>query len=404
MQLTVVANSAPMRQLSFAIVGAGISGLTAAAALLQRGFKVRIYEQASVLGDVGAGLTVSPNATHALQSIGLGPDLQRFGMEPTRGGVKHWQTGELLTSILRGDSMLKQYGAPYYQIHRADLHAALVRAVRGAAGDKADPIHLGCCFRSLRQGGGVVALEFTNGTSASADVVIAADGARSPVRTAVFGATQPRFTGYIAFRGLADMTRLDPAIVQPSSCISLGPGRSFTRYLVRGGSLVNYVGLAERDDWREEGWSIPSSVAELLAEYRGWYDDVHQIIRATPDDRIFKWALHDRDPLTGWNDGAITLIGDAAHPMLPFLGFGAAMGLEDAIVLARAFELSTSVPEALRRYQDARLERCTYVMLKSRETALQYHSGDMGRVQRPNGHQTAESLGLMAYNPSTVAL
>jgi salicylate hydroxylase len=404
MQPVGVANSRRMRQQRIAIIGAGISGLTAAAALLRRGFKVRVYEQAPALGDVGAGLTVSPNATHALLSIGLGEDLRRDGMEPVRGGVKHWQSGELLASNLRGDSMVSQYGAPYYQIHRADLHAALVRAVRAASVDGSDPISLDSCFRSLRHGDAAIDIEFASGTTARADVLIAADGARSTVRTAVFGASQPKFTGYIAFRGLADMARLDPAVIQPTSCISLGPRHSFTRYLVRGGAMVNFVGLAERDDWREEGWSIPSSVAELAAEFDGWYPDIHKIIRATPENRIFKWALHDRDPLPEWNHGCISLLGDAAHPMLPFLGFGAAMGMEDAIVLARAFELSASVPEALRRYQEARLERTTFVMLKARETALQYHSGDMNRFQRPNGHQTAESLGLMAYNPVTVPI
>jgi salicylate hydroxylase len=192
-------------------------------------------------------------------------------------------------------------------------------------------------------------------------------------------------------------------MVTPTSCISIGPKHSFTRYLLRAGTLVNYVAMAERDDWREEGWSIPSSIPELLAEYQGWYDDIHQIIRATPADKIFKWALYDRDPLPEWNRGQITLLGDAAHPMLPFLGSGAAMGIEDAIVLARAFELAGSVPEALRRYQEARLERTTFVMLKSRETALLYHAGDTDKY-RTRPHQSAESLGLMSYNPVTVAL
>jgi salicylate hydroxylase len=392
-----------MRQLQIAIIGAGISGLTAAAALLRRGFDVHVYEQAPALGDVGAGLTVTPNATHALQSIGLGPDLEQFGMVPAQGGVKHWRTGELLTSIMRGDTMVQKYGAQYYQIHRADLHAGLVRETRAAARPGVDPISLNCQFVSSREHNGRLEVRFADGRRASADVLIAADGARSAVRTAVFGASQPKFTGYIAYRGLADMRKLAPGIITPTSCLSIGPQRSFTRYLVRAGTLVNYVGLAERDDWREEGWSIPSSIPELLAEYEGWYPDVHEIIRATPPDKVFRWALYDRDPLPEWNRGNVTLIGDAAHPMLPFLGSGAAMGIEDGVLLARAFELAGSVAEALRRYQEARLERTTFVMLKSRETALQYHSGDTEGYQR-RPHQSAESLGLMSYNPVTIAL
>lgn len=392
-----------MRQLKIAIIGAGIAGLTAAAALLRRGFDVRVYEQAPVLGDVGAGLTVSPNATHALQSIGLGPDLEQFGMKPAQGGVKHWQTGELLTSIMRGDNMIKQYGAQYYQIHRADMHLGLVRETHAAARSGVDPIALNCQFVSCREQHGRIEFRFADGRGATADVLIAADGARSVVRTAVFGASQPTFTGYIAYRGLADMRQLTPDIITPSSCLSIGPKHSFTRYPVRAGTLINYVAMAERDDWREEGWSIPSSIPELLAEYAGWYDDIHRIIRATPPDKIFKWALYDRDPLPEWNRGNVTLIGDAAHPMLPFLGSGAAMAIEDGIVLARAFELAGSVPQALQRYQQARLERTTFVMLKSRETALLYHSGDTGSY-RNRSHQSAESLGLMSYNPVTAAL
>jgi salicylate hydroxylase len=388
-----------MRAMRIAVIGAGIAGLTTAAALLRRGFDVKVYEQAPRLGDVGAGLTISPNATHALLDIGLGPDLEQHALQPSQGGVRHWQTGEILSHIQRGDEMLRQYGAPYYQIHRADLHDALVRAVRAAAPAGRDPIELGRCFTGYRERGGQIEVQFANGPAAQADVMVAADGARSAVRTAVFGVSQPMFTGYIAYRGLADMSRLTPEIVTPTSCLSVGPGRSFTRYLVRGGAWVNYVGLSERDDWREEGWSIPSSVAELLKEYQGWYEDVHRIMRATPDDKVFKWALYDREPLPTWVRGNITLLGDAAHPMLPFLGSGAAMGLEDAVVLARAFEQSASVAEALRRYQDARLERTTWVMVKSRETALQYHSGSDEQYRR-RPHQSAESLGLMAYNPA----
>ncbi|MDW8258764.1 MAG: FAD-dependent monooxygenase [Gammaproteobacteria bacterium] len=390
-----------MRSLEIAIIGAGIAGLGAAAALLQRGLRARVYEQAPALGDVGAGLTVSPNATHALHAIGLERELAAIGMRPAQGGVKHWRTGELLVSVVRGASMQAQYGAPYYQVHRADLHAALVRCVRASATDGMDPIVLDHRFVGVRVAGGKVEVAFANGARITADVLIGADGARSAVRTEVFGASQPRFTGYVAYRGLAEMARLGNGVVEPPSCLSLGPGASFTRYLVRNGTLVNYVGLAERDDWREEGWSIRASMDELLAEYEGWYADIERIIRATPPDKIFKWALLDRDPLPTWVCGPVTLLGDAAHPMLPFLGQGAAMGLEDAIVLARAIAAADSIDAALRRYEAARLERTTFVMLKSRETAKIYHSGDLDSYH-VGRHPSAESLGLMAYNPAVV--
>ncbi|MFO1426007.1 MAG: FAD-dependent monooxygenase [Steroidobacteraceae bacterium] len=383
-----------------ALVGAGIAGLTAARALQLQGCRVRVYEQAPQLGEVGAGLTISPNATHALEAIGLGPELERIGMRPDRGGVKDWQSGELMVEISRGEEMLQKYGAAYYQVHRADLHGALAAAVLAA-----DPgaIRLGAGFRALRERGGRVEFELDGGVCESADVLIGADGVRSAVRAQLWGAERPRFTGYIAFRGLVPFAALPPGIIEPTSCLSTGPHHSFTRYLLRGGTLVNFVALAERDDWREEGWAIRATVEELLQEYAGWYEDVRTIIRHVPPDRLFKWALFDREPLAAWTRGRVTLLGDAAHPMLPFLGQGAAMGIEDGLVLARAFAASATPEEALQRYESARRERTTRVMLESRTTALNYHSGRRENFQ-PGRHVSAESLGLMSYDPATVAV
>ena len=387
-----------MKDLDIAIVGAGIAGLTAARALQTFGFRVRVYEQASRLGEVGAGLTISPNATHVLNAIGLEGVLERIGMRPTRGGVKHWRTGELLVEIPRGQDMLARYGAAYYQVHRADLHAALAEAIQA---HDPDAIVLGRCFESLLDDGQRVQLRFAGGASATAAVAIGADGLRSNVRQSLFGAQQPKFTGYIAYRGLVPVSRLPAGIINPTSCLSTGPGRSFTRYLLRGGTLVNFVGLCERHDWAEEGWSIRASVEEVLAEYADWYEDVRTIIRHTPPEGLIKWALFDREPLARWTVGRVALLGDAAHPMLPFLGQGAAMGIEDAMLLARAFDAAGSVDEALHRYVEARQSRTTWVMQQSRETARTYHSGRSENFQ-PGRHVSAESLGIMTYNPAAV--
>jgi salicylate hydroxylase len=165
--------------------------------------------------------------------------------------------------------------------------------------------------------------------------------------------------------------------------------------------LVNFVGLTERDDWREEGWSIRATIKEMLDEYAGWHEGVRSIIAATPPEGLFKWALFDREPLQEWTRGRVTLIGDAAHPMLPFLGQGAAMGIEDGMVVARTFAAAASLDEALRRYVEARLPRANWVMLESRKTALNYHSGRESNF-KPGHHVSAESLGLMSYNPAAV--
>ena len=389
-----------MRELQIAIIGAGIAGLTAARALQLMGFRPVVFEQAEVLGEVGAGLTVTPNATHVLNALGLESALEEIGMRPDRGGVKHWRTGELLVEISRGNEMREKYGAAYYQVHRADLHQALAAQV-----EECDPgaIRTAHSLTDFEQGKEGVRLKFAQGHTASADVMIGADGVRSRVRTQLFGAERPRFTGYVAYRGLVPFEALPDGVIEPTSCLSTGPHRSFTRYLVRGGRWVNFVGLTERQDWREEGWSIRADVQEMLEEYADWYPDVRTIIRSTPEHGLFKWALFDREPLPEWTRGAVTLIGDAAHPMLPFLGQGAAMGIEDGMVLARAFAAASSVSEALRRYEEARLQRANWVMLESRKTALNYHSGNDENF-RPGRHVSAESLGLMSYNPAEIPI
>ena len=394
-----------MRDLKIVIIGAGIAGLTAARALQTFGFRPQVFEQSLELGEVGAGLTISSNATHVLNAIGLTDVLPVIGLRPDQGGVKHWRTGETMVEIMRGDEMLQRYGAAYYQVHRADLHDALAQQVRAA-----DPgaIHLGQRFRSMTAQGRTTTLTFESGVSVDADVVIGADGSRSAVRRALFGALEPRFTGFIAYRGLVPRSALPseadrPSLLRPTSCISIGPGHTFARYLIRGGSTVNFVGLAERDDWREEGWSIRSSVEELAREFAGWYEDLQTIIHAAPPDQLFKWALFDRDPLPTWTRGSATLIGDAAHPMLPFLGQGAAMGIEDGMVIARAFAESDSLATALSRYEAARLERTTFVLEKSRETGRSYHAANPD-TYRGAHHLSAESLGLMSYNATTVSI
>jgi salicylate hydroxylase len=389
-----------MKDMRIAIIGAGISGLVAASALQRLGFRPRVYERAEELGEVGAGLTLSPNATHALNSIGFAAELEELGMRPEQAGVRHWQTGELKIAIPRGMKMIEKFGASYDHIHRADLHGALVSKVMTS-----DPtaIRLGAEFTAIRERASDIEVDFATGPGIRADVVIGADGLRSSVRAALFGSDNPRFTGYIAFRGLVPVDLLPPNFIEPpSSCLSTGRDRSFARYLIRDGQVLNFVGLAQRDGWHEEGWSIPASVEEMLAEYVGWDEDVRTIIRTVPADCLFKWALFDRDPLPEWTRGHVTLMGDAAHPMLPFLGSGAAMAIEDAVVLARAFESAVSIDDALRRYVTARYERTTHVMLKSREAAQAYHSGSDEYSERK--HITAENLGIWAYKAAEVTV
>jgi salicylate hydroxylase len=387
-----------VKQLHVVVVGAGLGGLTAALALLRAGFRVSVYEQAAALGEVGAGVTITPNGVHALNHLLGEAVMARVARTPSAGAIKHYRTGAILVETSRGNRMQEQYGAPYCQAHRADLHGALADAVRAM-----DPgcIHTGCSFAGLAEAADGVTVTFRNGASATGDILVGSDGIRSAVRRALWGEEQVTFTGYIAWRGLVPMDRLDPAVIVPDSASFAGPARSFARYKVRGGTLVNFAAFSRREEWAEESWSVHSEIAELQAEFQDFAPEVQAIIAATSPERCFKWGLFDREPLGQWTRGRVTLLGDAAHPMTPFLAQGAVMAIEDGMVLARALEAAAGWQEGLARYEAARRERGTFVMRESHVNARRMYSRDPDNYNS-SSHRTAESLGLYAYNPVTV--
>ena len=388
-----------MKDLNIAIIGAGIGGLSAALALQKLGFRATVFEQAPQLGEVGAGLSLSPTAVHGLNWLGMREVLESKAYKPEDQCVRHYQDARAISWINRGQSLLERYGERYYLIHRADLHDGLAARVRA---NDPDAIQLGKRCASLVQDAGGVSISFTDGSTARVDVLVGADGSRSAVRNAVFGALEPQYTGYIAWRGLIPMHLVPQEILDPPSGIFLGPGHMVNRYPVRNGELLNFVAFAERKDWSEEGWSIRSTVAELLAEFEGWTPWVTRFIELVPPDLLYKWGLFDREPLSSWTRGRVTLLGDAAHPVLPFLGHGAVLAIEDGVVLGRAFAAADAVPEALQRYEAARRERASFVVHESRKAGKQYHAPDTGSyTARTGGKAADEGLGLFSYNPVT---
>ena len=389
-----------MRNTHVLMIGAGMGGLTAALALQKLGIKVTIYEQAPALGEVGAGLTISPNATRALEYCGLGPFMEVNGDTPTNGALIHYKTGEALTLTQSQGSFKDRFGAEYYQIHRADLHDALVAAVYA---HDSDAIVLDHEFVSLKQDDQSVIATFKNGNSVYGDILVGADGARSAVRESIIDKVKVTFTGQAAFRGAVPAKDVKPFMTVANSAVTMGPGHIFTRYYMRHGELVNVVGIAKTDAWKQEGWSIPATHDEFLAEYQGWNNNVTGIIKAIPNHALFKWALFDRDPIEQWSKGRVTLLGDAAHPMLPFLGMGAAMALEDGVVIARCIEKYDTPVDVFKAYEDARKERTKGVLLDSRIQGEWYQNTD------PDDYAGFARTGemrvpLMGYDPGTVEI
>lgn len=389
-----------MEDLHTLIIGAGIGGLTAALSLQRAGFKVSVYEQVPELGDVGAGVTITPNACHVLNFLLGEESVDELCDVPASGAIKHFETGATLIDTERGDLPKRQYGAHYCQVHRADLHAALAEAVRE---NDPDALHVDSRFTGLDESESDITAVFADGRTVSGDILIGCDGIRSEVRQVLWGADEPQFTGYIAWRGLVPTDRLDAAFLIPDSAAFAGRGHTFTRYKVRHGTLYNFVAFARRDQWAAESWSERAEISELLEEFSDFAPEVQAIMRAVPPEHCFKWGLFDRPPLARWTRGRASLLGDAGHPMTPFLAQGAAMAIEDGLILARAVSKADDWQAALACYENARRERGTFVMLESHVNAERMYNRDPDSLSQ-NSHRSAEALGLYEYNPLTVPI
>lgn len=379
-----------------AIIGAGLGGLTCALALARAGLAVSVYEQAPVLGEVGAGITLSPNASRIMIHLGLEEPMRRLGVVPPRQLTQNLETGKVLIERERGQAVEAQYGAPYIHLHRADLHSLLADAL-----DLAQPgaVRLDHQLRSIANDGDRALLTFTNGKSYAADISIGADGVKSVTRDALFQTRPPQFTGQVAWRGVLPRAALPPDVQELPPGIWIGAKRLFMRYPMRGWDLVNYAAFVNLEGWSEEGWAIPSTVAELRGHYHDAEPMLLALIDATPLDQLFKWALHARDPLDSWIAGSVTLLGDAAHGMLPFMGQGAATSMEDGMVLARCLAQFPKA-EALMRYEAARKDRTTMVQTQSRLLGLQFQGKDpesFGKGPILN----EDALGLFAYDATS---
>ena len=354
------------------IAGAGLGGLTAALALIQQGHHVRVFEQALELREVGAGVQLGANGTRILIALGLEAAMRQVVCAATMKELRLGTTGQCWPTFDLGESSVERFGAPYWMVHRGDFHKVLLDAVRAAS---PDAVRAGNGCVGFEQTGEAVTLHLANGERVSGDVLIGADGVHSRVRQQMFGQGAARFTGIMAWRGLVPMERLPPHQRRLVGVNWVGVGGHVVTYPLRRGELLNFVGVVERDDWRVESWNEPGSHEECLRDLGNWHEDVKTIIRNI--DTPYKWALLGREPLDHYAQGRVCVMGDAAHPTLPFLAQGANMALEDAFVIARCLERA-DVADALRRYEEARLERTAAIVRGSSDNTKRFHNPALG--------------------------
>ncbi len=389
--------SAPER---IAIVGAGIGGLALALGLARAGKRLRVYEQAPELREIGAGVSLSPNAVKGLRYLGVGESLEALADEPPTQVTRHYANGKVLVNFRRHNTR-GQLGAPYLQAHRADLHDLLRQ---GLATLQPDALVLDRELTAVsKDAAGPYVLRFADGSQAGADLLVGADGLKSIVRRDVFSEPEPEFSGFVAWRGLVPRGELGVRQSRPGSMVFVAPGRMFVRYPVRQGELQNFVAFSRAGNWTAEGWSQTGDIDAVREVFSDFHDDARVVLRAFSGSRCHKWGLFSRQPLPQWVRGRATVLGDAAHPMLPWLGQGAAMAIEDAVILCRALIEFEETEEALRRYENARRER---VLVIHRESLL---GGDRLMQQDPDELArrpvvTEETLGLSHYDPATEPL
>ena len=359
------------------IVGAGLGGLSAALALLQKGFRVTVLEQASVLGEIGAGVQLGPNAVGVLYRLGLQIPLEQVTCETLGKRVRLWNTGQTWPLFDLGTVSREMYGYPYLTVHRADLHRVLVEAVQAL---QPDALVLNAKLQSMQAYSNGVELRMTDGRVWEADAVIGADGVHSMVRAALFGEDAPRYSGVMAWRGVIDASQLPAHMREPYATNWVGPGAHVVQYPLRQGAWMNFVGAIEGNRWDVESWSERGTREECLADFIGWHEEVQAMIHAI--DVPYKWVLKVRDPMDTWSRGPVTLLGDACHPTLPFLAQGAAMAIEDGYMLARALALCPTQPAlAFARYEAVRKDRTARVVAGSAANTKRFHNPALAHAQ-----------------------
>lgn len=393
-----------MKPLKILIAGAGLGGLTAASCLMKAGHKVEIYEQAPKLGEIGAGIQISANAMHVLRDLGLESEIRAVGVHPAAYVFRLFDSGEEIQRFSLAEEHENTHGAPYTQLHRADLHDILARKAQ-----QLDPnvVRLSKKVVGYVEHDDGVELRFEDGSSARGDLLIAADGLKSPIRAQMLGAAVATYTGDAAWRVTVAVDRLPKDTLEKAMSVFVGPGRHAVCYYLRGGAVLNFVGCVETDEISEESWTVKFPWEKLKADYHGWNPAIQAIIDAADKDACYRWSLHNRPPAPHWSTKRVTLLGDAAHPTLPYLAQGAAMAIEDGAVLSRALAMNDNIADALQLYERNRIERTSKIVAQSTANRELFHLSSVEAIRAAfaKRNQGADrNAWLYSYNPLTVPL
>lgn len=349
-----------------AIVGGGIGGLTAATALRRRGIEVEVFEQSGKIGEIGAGVALTPNAMKAYRALGFEAEVTDIGYESDYQELRNWNTGAVFSRVPRKGAYTKEFGAPYLTMHRADLIDVLRRQLPDRV------IHLGARCTEVDTDNNSARARFADSKDIEADVIVGADGIHSAVRKSLFGPQSPRFAGCICWRGLVPFDAFPRGTVSRDGTMYMGPNSHVIYYLVRRGQMVNFVAHMEGHSWTGESWTQECDRSEVMDTYAGWHEPLLQLLGSS--ERYYKWALYDRDPLERWTKGRATLLGDSAHAMLPYIGQGACMAIEDGYTLAAAIaQMPGDLGAALHHYERLRVPRTRRAVLGARARGEAMH-------------------------------
>jgi salicylate hydroxylase len=386
------------------IAGAGIGGLTAASCLMKAGYDVEVYEQAPELSEIGAGIQLSANAMHVLNDLGLGKAIAELSVRPGAYVFRLHDSGEIIGQFPLADEHERLNGAPYNQLHRADLHDLLAAKARDF---NKDVVRLNRRVAGFEESDAGVELFFADGSRARGDLLIGADGVKSAVRAQIAGADHATYTGDAAWRLTLPTDQLPGNFMGEVMSVWMGPGRHVVCYYLRGGALLNFVGLVETEDISEESWTAKFPWERLKADFAGWHENIQSVIDRADRDSCFRWSLYYRPPIATWSTRRATLLGDAVHATLPYLAQGAAMAIEDAAVLARALQSTDVVADALQLYERNRIDRTSRIVKGSDANRTLFHMRDQEKLRQAfaaRDEGADRNAWLYSYNPLTVTL